>query len=176
MNFAWVKQHTIEFSMDSLCQFMRISQSARHAGLQCVPTTADKASMELAVIIENMFKKSWTTYDLQRFRATLSCRNWAVNRRVNREVRIRFYKQPESGFLWPVRPVPEGCFHTFETDLAHHQTDQTRNEARQAVFKYIEVFGNRKRHHSAKGYGHPWSTKCRIKRFNPVSGKVLTHH
>jgi len=51
--------------------------------------------------------------------------------------------------------VPESFFHTLKTKLIHHQIYQTRDEAKQAVFEYIEVFYNRKRLHSANGYFLP---------------------
>jgi putative transposase len=51
--------------------------------------------------------------------------------------------------------VSESFFHTLKTELVHQQTYQTRAEARQAVFEYIEVFYNRERLHSANGYLSP---------------------
>lgn len=51
--------------------------------------------------------------------------------------------------------VSESFFHTLKTELIHHQTFRTRDEARQAVFEYIEVFYNRERLHSANGYLSP---------------------
>jgi len=36
--------------------------------------------------------------------------------------------------------VPESFFHTIKTKLIHHEIYQTRSEAKQAVFEYIEVF------------------------------------
>jgi putative transposase len=51
--------------------------------------------------------------------------------------------------------VSESFFHTLKTELIHHQTYQTRAEARHAVFEYIEVFYNRERLHSANGYMSP---------------------
>ena len=51
--------------------------------------------------------------------------------------------------------VSESFFHTLKTELIHHQTYQTRSEAKQAVFEYIEVFYNRERLHSANGYLSP---------------------
>jgi len=51
--------------------------------------------------------------------------------------------------------VSESFFHTLKTELTHHQTYQTRDEAKQAVFEYIEVFYNRERLHSANGYLSP---------------------
>lgn len=51
--------------------------------------------------------------------------------------------------------VSESFFHTLKTELIHHQNYQTREEAKQAVFEYIEVFYNRERLHSANGYLSP---------------------
>jgi predicted RNA-binding Zn-ribbon protein involved in translation (DUF1610 family) len=51
--------------------------------------------------------------------------------------------------------ISESFFHTLKTDLVHHQRFQTRAEAKQAVFEYIEVFYNRERRHSANGYLSP---------------------
>ncbi|HSN24030.1 MAG TPA: IS3 family transposase [Methylomicrobium sp.] len=51
--------------------------------------------------------------------------------------------------------VSESFFHTLKTELVHQQTYQTRAEARQAIFEYIEVFYNRERLHSANGYMSP---------------------
>jgi transposase InsO family protein len=39
--------------------------------------------------------------------------------------------------------------------MIHHQTFHSREEAKQAVFEYIEVFYNRERLHSANGYISP---------------------
>ena len=45
--------------------------------------------------------------------------------------------------------VAESFFHTLKTELTHHQQFQTKAEANQAIFEYIEVFYNRQRIHSA---------------------------
>jgi len=50
--------------------------------------------------------------------------------------------------------VSESFFHTVKTELVHHQR-QTRGEAKQDIFEYIEVFYNRERLHSANGYRPP---------------------
>ena len=49
----------------------------------------------------------------------------------------------------------ESFFGTLKTELTHHQTYRSREEARNALFEYIEVFYNRKRRHSALGYQSP---------------------
>jgi len=51
--------------------------------------------------------------------------------------------------------VAESFFHTLKTELIHHEDFQTREEAQQAIFEYIEVFYNRQRKHSTNGYLAP---------------------
>jgi putative transposase len=41
--------------------------------------------------------------------------------------------------------VSESFFHTLQTKLVYHQPYQTRAEAKQELFEYIEVFYNRER-------------------------------
>ena len=50
----------------------------------------------------------------------------------------------------------ESFFATLKKELIHHEEYQTREEARQSIFEYIdEVFYNRVRRHSALGYVSP---------------------
>ena len=49
----------------------------------------------------------------------------------------------------------ESFFHTLKTELIYQNKYQTREEARQDIFEYIEVFYNRKRRHSALDYLSP---------------------
>ena len=51
--------------------------------------------------------------------------------------------------------VAESFFHTFKTELTHHLKFTTKEEAKKAIFEYIEVFYNRKRLHSTVGYMTP---------------------
>jgi transposase InsO family protein len=44
--------------------------------------------------------------------------------------------------------VVESFFSTLKNELTLHERDQTREQARAAVFDYIEVFYNRERQHS----------------------------
>ena len=52
--------------------------------------------------------------------------------------------------------VMESFFGTLKTELVHHEAYATREEARQSLFEYIEVFYNRQRHHSVLGYKSPY--------------------
>ena len=45
--------------------------------------------------------------------------------------------------------VMESFFGTLKTELVHHEAYATREEARQSLFEYIEVFYNRQRRYSA---------------------------
>lgn len=51
--------------------------------------------------------------------------------------------------------VAESFFHTLKEELVTDADYKTRNEARQSIFKYIELFYNRKRRHSTIGYQAP---------------------
>ena len=66
------------------------------------------------------------------------------------------------GNCWDNAPS-ESFFHTLKTELTHHKRYQTRLEARQEIFEYIEVFYNRQRRHSTIGYQTPmgYEKACR---------------
>ncbi len=51
--------------------------------------------------------------------------------------------------------VAESFFATLETDLVAGAAWQTRDQARAAVFAYIEGWYNRQRRHSSLGYVSP---------------------
>jgi len=51
--------------------------------------------------------------------------------------------------------VVETFFHTLKTELVYFERYETRREARQSIFEYIEIFYNRIRRHSSLGYVSP---------------------
>jgi putative transposase len=51
--------------------------------------------------------------------------------------------------------VAESFFHTLKVELMHGECYETREQAMQAIFEYIEVFYNRIRMHSANDYLSP---------------------
>ena len=277
MKYAWIKQHVKEFSVNSMCRFMAVSQSAYYAWLHRVQTTREKDDIELAAIIRDVFGKSRATYGTRRiqklmvnqgrtvsrrrigrlmreaelacktkkkFKATTDSRHdlpiapnqlerqfnvhqpnqvyvgdityihtqegwlylavvidlysrqvvgWSMaehmrTKLVNDALMMAIWqRKPAKGLLWHSdrgsqyaseshrallkqhgirqsmsrkgncwdNAVSESFFHTLKTELIHHQIYQTRDEAKQAVFEYIEVFYNRERLHSANGYLSP---------------------
>ena len=74
--------------------------------------------------------------------------------------------------------VVESFFGTLKTELIHHDTYATRNQARLALFEYLEVFYNRKRRHSALGYRSPAATflfPCLLRALAPFCSIPLPH-
>jgi transposase InsO family protein len=49
----------------------------------------------------------------------------------------------------------ESFWGTLKTELTHHEVYATRDDARQSIFEFIEVYYNRQRRHSAIGYQSP---------------------
>ena len=74
-------------------------------------------------------------------------------RRLLLQHRIR-RSMSRKGNCWDNAPM-ESFMATLKTELIHHHDFHTRQEARQAIFEYIEVFYNRQRSHSALGYKTP---------------------
>jgi putative transposase len=58
------------------------------------------------------------------------------------------------GDCWDNAPM-ESFWGTLKNELVNHQHYATREQARQSIFEYIEVFYNRRRLHSAIGYVSP---------------------
>jgi putative transposase len=58
------------------------------------------------------------------------------------------------GNYWNNAPV-ESFLHALKTELIHHRRFKTREQSKQEIFEYIEVFYNRQRKHSTLGYRTP---------------------
>jgi len=75
------------------------------------------------------------------------------HRRILGDHRI-IQSMSRKGECWD-NAVAESFFHTIKTELIHHCKFKNREEAKQAIFDYIEVFYNRVRIHSANDYLSP---------------------
>lgn len=49
----------------------------------------------------------------------------------------------------------ESFFHSLKVELVYRKTFKTREEAKQAIFRWIETWYNKKRRHSGIGYLSP---------------------
>lgn len=65
------------------------------------------------------------------------------------------------GNCWDNAPM-ESFFGTIKTERLHHYRFETREQAKQVVFEYIEVFYNRTRRHAKIGNQIPaeFAIKC----------------
>jgi putative transposase len=75
------------------------------------------------------------------------------HRRIISDHRI-LQSMSRKGNCWD-NAVAESFFHTLKTELTHQCKFKTREEAKQIIFEYIEVFYNRIRIHSAIDYLSP---------------------
>jgi len=57
--------------------------------------------------------------------------------------------------------VAESFFHTLKVELVNRYRFKTKEEAKQVIFKYIEMYYNTKRTHSTLGYLSPVNFKKR---------------
>lgn len=81
MKYAWIKQHTVDFPVDVMCQFMKVSRSAYYDWLKRSPTADEQDDAALSEMIQNTFDKSRKTYGTRRLKAVLSARSRTVSRR-----------------------------------------------------------------------------------------------
>ena len=49
----------------------------------------------------------------------------------------------------------ESFFHTLKTEMIYDEVFETRDQARHAIFEWVEAFYNRQRLHSTLGYLSP---------------------
>ena len=62
--------------------------------------------------------------------------------------------------LYTDNAVVESFFETLKRELVDGCVYRSHEEARQAIFEYVEVYYNRKRRHSSLGYLTPWEAEC----------------
>ncbi len=73
----------------------------------------------------------------------------------------------------------ESFFSTMKLELVYERSFATREEAKRALFEYVEVFYNRRRRHSALGYVSPVEyermaiRQCRPAAFSAREGRLL---
>jgi transposase InsO family protein len=75
-----------------------------------------------------------------------------------------------AGDCWD-NAVTERVFATFKVELAHEADWGTRDEARRAIFEFIEVWYNRERRHSSLGYLTPQEYEERLQQNERQHGR-----
>ena len=74
---------------------------------------------------------------------------------MSREAHVRFCESVAVKFCCATRPPTTSFFHILKTELIGQHVFKTREEAKQTIFEYIEVFYNRQRKHSSINYMTP---------------------
>ncbi|PCJ26785.1 MAG: hypothetical protein COA97_05165 [Flavobacteriales bacterium] len=65
--------------------------------------------------------------------------------------------------------VAESFFKTLKSELIYHQEYKTIEQAKLAVFEYIEIWYNRKRLHSSLGYKTPVEVETEFNKMKNVA-------
>jgi putative transposase len=65
------------------------------------------------------------------------------------------------GNCWDNAPI-ESFFHTLKTEDVHQRRFKTKEEAKLALFRYIETYYNKRRLHSALGYITPAQMELKV--------------
>ena len=73
-----------------------------------------------------------------------------------------------SGDCWD-NAVSESFFHSLKTEMVNHRNFQTKAEANEAIFEYIEIFYNRQRLHSTNDYMSPVDYEANLLQFEIVA-------
>ena len=81
MKYAWIKKHTEEFAVETMCRFMRVSRSAYYDWLQREPTKKEQEDVKLISIICALFSKGRATYGTRRIKKALLKQGWSISRR-----------------------------------------------------------------------------------------------
>ncbi len=81
MKYAWIKQHTTEFTVDAMCRFLQVSRSAYYDWLHRDPPASEKDDADLKIVLQTEFEKSRASYGTRRLKAALLGRDRTVSRR-----------------------------------------------------------------------------------------------
>jgi putative transposase len=81
VKYAWIKQHTDEFTVLAMCRFLQVSPSAYYAWLHQVPCSREKEDAHLSSMVQNAFDKSRRTYGTRRLKIALFREGRSVGRR-----------------------------------------------------------------------------------------------
>ncbi len=277
MKYAWIKQHSLDYPVTALCQFMTVSRSRYYEWFDSPKTEREKENEELIEILKVLFEKGRGLYGTRRLKkkfaeqglvvsrrrigrlmnqAGLWCKTkkkfkvttdskhnkpiapnllerqftasqpdhyyvgdityiytqegwlylavvmdlfsrkivgWSMDSRmkaqlVNDALLMAIWnRNPDKGLVWHTvrgsqyasdshrailkehhitqsmsrkgdcwdNAVSESFFHTLKTELIHHCQFKTRQDTKQTIFEYIEVFYNREKIHSANDYLSP---------------------
>jgi len=81
VKYAWIKKHSLDYSVTVLCQFMDVSRSCYYEWLDSPKTEREKENEELIEILKILFEKGRATYGTRRLKNKLAEQGIVVSRR-----------------------------------------------------------------------------------------------
>jgi hypothetical protein len=81
VKYAWIQQHTIEFSVTLMCDTLQVSRSFYYEWVNRQPTAYDVEDTALKNVIQVEFTKSRATYGTRRLKQVLAGQNLQASRR-----------------------------------------------------------------------------------------------
>ena len=111
-----------------MCDVLKVSPSGFYARLGRPESKQAKTRRRLTVLIEAVHKESRETYGSPRVHAELKSRGETCC-------------MSRKGNCWD-NAVMESFYRSIKAELIYHEDFQSREDARRAIFEYIEVFYN----------------------------------
>ncbi len=81
MKYAWIKQHSVDDSVTTLCQFMTVSRSCYYAWLDAPKTVLEKENGQLIETLTVLFEQGRGTYGTRRLKNKFAEQGIVVSRR-----------------------------------------------------------------------------------------------
>ena len=142
MRCEFIKAHRGEFGpIRKACEILRVSRSEYYDYLNRPKPNARIEREALEGFVVEKFEPRKGRYGYRR-----------INRELRRDGIAQSMSRP--GNPWD-NAVAESFFKTLKRELINDRRYKTRDEARQEVFKYVELHYNRQRLHSKNGYMAP---------------------
>jgi len=89
VKYAWIKDHQNEFTVLSMCQFLKVSRSCFYDWLQRPKTEREKLNKELINHLKTLFLEGRETYGTRRLKRKLEDLGYTVSRRRIGRLMIR---------------------------------------------------------------------------------------
>ena len=153
MKYAFISDYSNEFPVKLICKVLGVSSSGYYDWCGRDPSNREKRRIEIMILIDRIHQNSKDRYGAPRISHAL----FAQAIKITQSTVSRWMKEASisrKGNGWDNSPT-ESFFHSLKTELVYFENYQTREEAKNSLFEYMEVFYNRQRLHSSLNYKTP---------------------